>query len=145
MLVAFQVTRALFPDDWMPVEAEVETTRVLSSREGSLTWTLLADVTYQVDARRYTKSDFKILHETEREDTLARQGQWPVGKLFTVYVQSSDPQSIALVKDGGRESLAVAVAALTPGLLIIVVFAVILVRRRGRRHRGDPKRSHADS
>ncbi|MDQ8186958.1 DUF3592 domain-containing protein [Pelagicoccus sp. SDUM812002] len=129
MLLTSLATHALFPDDWLPVEAEIKATRVVSSREGSLTWSLLADVAYEVDGMPYVKSGLKILHKTEREDTLDSQGQWRVGKSFTIYVKADDPQRISLLADGGRESLVVAITVLTPAFLIVTFFTAFLIRR----------------
>ncbi len=130
MIVAFLTTRALFPDNWRPTEAEIISTHIVSSREGGLTWKILAEIQYKRDGASNRLSNFKILHESEREDAVARQEQWPNGKVFTIYVNPKNELGVSLVPDGGRESLAVAVAVLTPAASICIIFAAILLRRR---------------
>jgi hypothetical protein len=52
-----------------------------------------------VDGTRYEKSDYKILHQSLREDTVEQQREWPAGKRFVVYVESDDPNAISLSPD----------------------------------------------
>jgi hypothetical protein len=130
MIIAFTLTLALYPDEWLPAEAEVIATRIESSREGTLSWNLNADIFYEIDGTRYERSDYKILHQSLREDTVERQREWPAGKRFVVYVESDDPNAISLSPDGDREALAVVLALLTPAFIIAVaLLSVLLVRR----------------
>jgi len=130
MIAAFTLTLALYPDEWLPAEAEVIATRIESSREGTPSWALNADIFYEMGGTRYGKPNYKILHQSLREDTVEQQRKWPAGKRFVVYVESDDPNAISLSPDGGREGLAVTLALLTPAFIIaIALLSVLLVKR----------------
>lgn len=135
MMITFITVLEVYHDNWVPTEAKVITTEIVSSREGTLTWSLMANISYIVATERHDKSEFKILHKDLREQTVAEQAEWPSGKTFTIYVNSDDPDSVSLSPDGGREALAVFLAILTPLFLAAVGFPVYLIARRSHRSR----------
>lgn len=136
MIASFVLVLSLLDGDWKPVEAKVLSAEIVSTRSGSLTWSILVDAAYEVDGARYERQRLDVFHDVEYDVSEARLADWSEGKRFTLYVDPADPQSSSLAADGGREALAVVAAMLTPMLIALVTF-IVLIARRARAARLD--------
>jgi Protein of unknown function (DUF3592) len=127
LIVGFAVS-LLYPDDWRPVAATVRASHIESTRPGTVQWTLMVDAAYVVDGRAYeTNSD--VFRDSDRAVTEAEAGKWPAGRTFMLYVDTDNPRSVSLVPDGGREAATVTAVILTPLLVIMIGFVVLLARQ----------------
>ncbi|MCH6256302.1 hypothetical protein MLD52_07065 [Puniceicoccaceae bacterium K14] len=138
MLVTFVIVIQVYPKDWQPTTAEIAATAIEPSNEGNITWSLKADIFYELDGIRYDKNDIKILHKDRKEDVVNQQLNWPVGKTFKLFAKSDDPYAISLNPAGDRESTAVMLAILTPAALAVITFPSMLLFRKIRK--SSPKR-----
>lgn len=123
MLTVFILVLEFYQGDWQPVEAEVQSTQIVSTRPGTLQWSLMADVSYNVDGNNYTSERLEVARDSVRDVTAAEQTNWPSGRKFQIYYNPHAPQSVSLVSDGGREAFAVMASVLTP--LVIVLLLLI--------------------
>lgn len=128
MVTVFVLVLELAEGDWRPVEAEVQATRIKSSRPGTLAWALMVDFSYTVAGKNYDKQGFDVFRDAEWEVTRAQQLEWPKGKKFEVYYSSDAPGAVSLARDGGREALAVMASILTPLAMAFFGLIFFLVR-----------------
>ncbi len=128
MLVVGSAVALLYPDDWRRVEATVQGAHIESTRPGTPQWALRVDSTYEVDGKTYeTASD--VFHDPEYSVAEAQIGKWPPGRSLTLYFDAENPHSVSLVPDGGREAMTVMAVVLTPLVVIIIAFCVLLARQ----------------
>ncbi len=116
----------------VPVEAEVETTTIRSTRPGTLAWSLMVDCTYRVDGVLYSKSNLEVFHDTEFAVTESQQRHWPEGKVFLAYYRPADPADLSLHQGEGADQV-LAVMLLLIGL--IVMFPAIVAWRRAEKNK----------
>lgn len=136
MIAAAMAVQFLYPSAWHPLEATVQRARIERTRPGTPQWSLMVDATYEVAGRRYETSQ-DVFHDAERSVTEAEQARWPAGRTFTLYVDTDDPESTSLVADGGRQAATVVAVILTPLILMVLGFIVILVRQARERRAGE--------
>lgn len=129
MLIVALIVSNVYPDDWRPVEATVQASHIQRTRPGTPQWSLMVVSTYDVSSRRYeTTKD--VFRNPDLSVTEAEASQWPPGRTLTLYFNANNPESVSLDPDGGREATTVAAVILTPLVVFIVGFIVLLVRRR---------------
>jgi hypothetical protein len=134
LLAVGSAVGALYPDDWRPIDATVQSTRIESVRYGNLQWALIVDAAYDFSGRSYaTRRD--VFHDTEYDVVDAEARNWPPGRSFRLYVDANNPGSSSLVPDGGRQATIVTAVLLTTMLLGLLAF--ILAIARGRRATGQ--------
>lgn len=129
MLANFILVYSLFDGDWQPIVVEVRSTSIEMEHTGTPVWSLLVDISYEVDGRRYDKARLSVLNKDQLRDTEVLQKDWPAGKHFTVYYHPDDPQNVSLASDGGREVAAVVAAIATPALVFFLWLGYTLVGR----------------
>ncbi len=140
MFVAGHAVHSLYPDDWLRVEATVQSATIENAIVGrsGRQWGVLVDASYEVDGRPY-RATTAARRTRNAADAEAALGEWPAGRRFPLYVEASDPENVSLFSDGGRSGATAAAVILTPLLVGIVAFTAFLVRRVRAR-----KRQHSD-
>jgi hypothetical protein len=117
-----------YPNDWRPIEASVQSSRIESVRYGNLQWALMVEAAYEVSGRPYaTRRD--VFHDVDYDVVEAEARNWPPGRSFRLYVDAKNPESASLVPDGGREATIVTAVLLTPMLVGLAVFVLMILRR----------------
>lgn len=129
MLTVFILVLEYYPEHWQPVEAEIQTSKIVSTRPGTLQWSLMANVSYLVDGKTYTRKRLEVFRDSEQDVTVKEQASWPAGRKLQIYYNPFAPQSVSLVADGGREAFAVMAAILTPlGLVFLLLLYFAFMR-----------------
>jgi len=112
MLAMGWAVGALYPNDWRPIEASVQSTRIESVRYGNLQWALMVEAAYEVSGQSYaTRRD--VFHDVDYDAVEAEGRNWPPGRSFRLYVDAKNPGSASLVPDGGREATVVTAVTAT--------------------------------
>jgi Protein of unknown function (DUF3592) len=128
MLLSAGMVHWLYPADWRPVEAVVQSSQIKSTHDGTPQWSLIVDAQYEVAGRSYrTRKD--VFRDSELSVTEAEAPNWPAGRTFTLYYNQEDHGSSSKAPDGNREATAVLAAIFTPAALFFVVFLPLLIRR----------------
>lgn len=130
MLFAGWAVKALYPDDWRPVEAVARSThlKLVNVSRGNDAWALMVEAAYEVAGRPF-EATAAVFRDRERSVTEAEVEKWPAGRTFTLYFDADNPESVSLYPDGGREAVIVAAVLLTPLVVGLVALIVFLVRR----------------
>ncbi len=132
MFCAASLTDIFFPDDWRPVEATVLATDIRSTRPGTMQWSLMADVGYDVAGRHYERKGLEVFSDTDFDVSDAERRNWPSGRTLTVYYRVSAPQDISRWADGGRQAVIVLSVLAVPFLAALGFFILSLARARAR-------------
>lgn len=128
MLAVGWAVGSCYPHDWQPTDANVLSTGIESVRYGNLQWALMVEAAYEVSGRSYaTRRD--VFHDVDRDVVEAEARNWPPGRSFRLYVNAKNPGSASLVPDGGREATVVTAVLLTPMLVGLVAFGLMILRR----------------
>ena len=129
MIIVGVLVDAVLPTHWQPVQASVQSANIASVRKGTPGWAIQADASYEFDGRVYeTRRD--VLVDADRDVVLDALDDWPSGREFTLYVNMDAPESVSLYPDGGRSGAVAAAVILTPALIVMIGFIVLLIRRR---------------
>lgn len=115
--------------DWTPVTATVDSTRIESTRPGTPAWSLLVDFRYAIDQKEYRKPNVEVFHDRERNVTEAERRNWPVGREITAYCSKQNPESLSLEEDGNLEATLV-VATLLSFATALVFLPFFVARKR---------------
>lgn len=129
MIAVGAFVNSVYPDDWRSTEATVAATRTEYVGSRTPEWVLRVDATYDVARRAYTAST-DVFRNPERTVTEAEGSNWPVGRKFTLYFNANNPQSASITSDGGRQAVTVLAVILTPLVVILAGWIVVMVRRR---------------
>jgi hypothetical protein len=128
MIIFGTAVQLFYPSDWHPVEATVQGAHIERTRPGTLQWSFMVDATYEVANQVYETTQ-DVFHDSDRPVAEAQRADWPVGRKFTLYVDADHPKNTSRVPDGGRDATTVVAVILTPLLLIVLGFVLILVRQ----------------
>lgn len=123
MLTVFILVLEFYPEHWHPVEAEIQTTKIVSTRPGTPQWSLMAHVLYVVDGKAFKHERLEVFRDAERDVTSKEQTSWPAGRKLQIFYNPYAPRSVSMVADGGREAFAVMAAVLTP---LVIVFILLI-------------------
>ena len=136
MIAMGVIVSAIFPSDWQPVQATVQSTHIESVRNGVPEWAVRADLAYEVSGETYeTWQD--VFTNTDREVSVAELENWPQGRELTLYVNTASPTATSLYPDGGQEGAVVAAVILTPALVGLIWFVAFLISRSRRNAREE--------
>lgn len=129
MVLAGLAVSMIYPDTWQDVPATVQSTKIHEVRYGKPGWALRARASYDVGAQQYeTLQD--VYRNTDLDAVEAQAANWPVGRVFPIYVDARNPDNVSQTADGGREAAIVTAVILSPLIVGLVALIVVVMRRR---------------
>ena len=117
---------------WTPVTATVDSTRIERTRPGTPAWSLWVDFRYEADGRDYLKRNVDVFHDQDRRATEEEQEDWPIGREQILYRSKRNPECLSLEADGKFE-VALVVAVLLSFATSLVFLPFYVARRRKTR------------